>query len=219
MSKETIGRKETRSEPDEAFTPGQMALLNASTHVLLQRMRDSDGQDCEDALKIVFLRYYGPFERDARAKLGDGDSGSVANKSLLKIFLAKVQYIEEPCGCQGACLCAEKRAHRYVWKIHDNTVKDWRRDYGAESWDVLDETWSLPENSEASPEAYVASRSTWAAILRAWNRLSESDRRVLSYVPGPGRSSPALREKREKVRREALERFREVLKIALAEEE
>jgi hypothetical protein len=211
MAKETIG--------SEGLTPAKMALLQAPTHVLLQYMRDSDTLDCENAFKIVYLRYYGPFERDACAKLGVEHGSLVASTSLWKIFRAKSAYKEKLCACQCPCLCAERRAHKYVWKIHDNTVKDWRRDHVTDPWEVLDETWPLPENSEASPEAYVESRSRQAAIYLAWNRLSASDREVLRYVPGRGRSSPALREKRKNIRREALERFRLVLKIALAEEE
>ena len=45
----------------EGLTPAQLDLLQASTHVLLQYMRDLDTLDCENAFKIVYLRYYGPF--------------------------------------------------------------------------------------------------------------------------------------------------------------
>ena len=52
-------------------------------------------------------------------------------------------------------------------------------------------------------------------IWRVWNGLSEADRQLLGYEPGPGRPNKALKQ----AQREAWTRFREAVKAALAEEE
>ncbi len=198
-----------------------MSEPTTPTHVLLRQMKSTDGTACDRAFETLVYRFRGPFERYGRDKLGTDDTLLATDDTFFKIYKSRKAYEEKKCVCKQECMCPELRAHKYLWTIHEHTVTDWlrqrqrKKQLSVSPKEMLDEKWFVPEWSNMSPEAYVEARITQEIILRAWNSLSQADRQLLAYRPGPGRPNPVL----QQARCEAWRRFRTTLAAALAEEE
>jgi DNA-directed RNA polymerase specialized sigma24 family protein len=168
---------------------------------------------------MLVYRFRGPFENYGREKLGNDDGPSATNDTFLKIYKARKAYDEIKCACKRKCECTEARARKYLWKIHENTVIDWLRQQKRKKpayvsvppEEIPDEMWL----DSQTPEEYVVARIRQEIILRAWKCLSEADRQLLTYTPGPGRPNLAL----QRARCEAWGRFQTALETALKEEE
>jgi DNA-directed RNA polymerase specialized sigma24 family protein len=195
-----------------------MSESTTPTHILLRQMRSTDDRARDHAFETLVYRFRGPFEHYGRKKLGDDDAPLATDDTFVKIYTSRRAYNETKCACKQECMCTEARAHKYLWRIHENTVIDWLRQQMRKKHYVSVPPEEIPEEmwlDVQTPEEYVVARIRQEIILRAWERLSEADRQLLTYRPGPGRPNPAL----QRARCEAWGRFRTILAIALAEEE
>jgi len=169
---------------------------NLSTNELLLRLRHQDEKEQTATLMhILYLRFMPQLYRyGINHMLDDDEATSAGHDTLLRVYQHRNSYDE-----------TRGTAEAWIGSIHKNIVIDWLRKKPRPLLEELVESYPAPDRM--MPEYSLENSEYTKCILRAWNRLTESDKQELQGRRKPGPVSQA--------RKAAFGQFRTFLAVEL----